>query len=375
MAGFPRRNEQIPCDSAVSSSQLTFADSMADEYVPEPWMKEMLDQSAIDNTPFDWDVIDSYNSSNAASLDTNTNSAFQVSAAHNASAVGSSSMPNQLSGDFQPSFTSSAVDPNVFFFGQSGYQSTCPSLSPDTPFLDQSPNLDQFASFDTTPTLPSSATGSSGDASQVVFDQVAAAFKDLARARAEADPRPLSQKQKQREASIAIYLQRLRDTCNEACAMLGSESQQQPYTQFDDSMNTEAFSHDTASFEPLMAFFQPNAAPTHTAANTFSSGSSRSSPDTFAAASSSSGSPAPPSKTQRPVAPVTGGVEMVMDLNMNVATTMPRKHKPRTQAQRDRYLAVRNQGACEKHKKQHKRVSSAILLKELFNGQMKLTVS
>lgn len=54
--------------------------------------------------------------------------------------------------------------------------------------------------------------------------------------------------------------------------------------------------------------------------------------------------------------PVTGGVEMVMDLKMNATVSLPRKHRPRTQEQRDRYIAVRNKGACEKHKKQHKRV-------------------
>ena len=351
MAGFPRRNNEISLEDFISENQLALPSNMTDGFVTEPWMKEMLDENALNDTPLDWDIIDSY--SNNLSYNANTNDSFTMPSTQEAPVM-ANGWSNQISGHFQTS-TNMVPDSNAMSFGQSDYQSTCPSLSPETPFLDYSPSLDQFASFDTTPTLPSPSTG---DASQVVFDQVAAAFRDLARARAEADPRPLSRKQKQREASIALYLQRLRDTCNEACAILGSDTPQQYPQQFDHSVNaSQKFTQD-ASFEPLMAFFQLSAAPTHSPVNgNCTNESARPSPDAFTAPTMSTiGSPAPPSNKPRIATPVTGGVELVMDLNMNVATTMPRKHKPRTQAQRERYLAVRSQGACEKHKRQHKRV-------------------
>jgi hypothetical protein len=51
-------------------------------------------------------------------------------------------------------------------------------------------------------------------------------------------------------------------------------------------------------------------------------------------------------------------MEMVLDLNMNATANVPKKQKPRSQAQRENYIKARKYGACEKHKKQHKRVSS-----------------
>lgn len=51
------------------------------------------------------------------------------------------------------------------------------------------------------------------------------------------------------------------------------------------------------------------------------------------------------------------GVELVLDMNMNSTADLPRKHKPRSQAQKDNYIKARKYGACEKHRKQHKRVS------------------
>lgn len=54
--------------------------------------------------------------------------------------------------------------------------------------------------------------------------------------------------------------------------------------------------------------------------------------------------------------PVSGGLEMVLDLNMNASTLLPKKQKPRTKAQRENYINVRRNGACEKHRKRHKKV-------------------
>jgi hypothetical protein len=55
--------------------------------------------------------------------------------------------------------------------------------------------------------------------------------------------------------------------------------------------------------------------------------------------------------------PVSGGVEMVLDLNMNARAFLPKKQKARTKAQRENYINVRRNGACEKHRKRHKKVS------------------
>ncbi|KAJ5780767.1 hypothetical protein N7457_005927 [Penicillium paradoxum] len=49
------------------------------------------------------------------------------------------------------------------------------------------------------------------------------------------------------------------------------------------------------------------------------------------------------------------GMQMVLDLNMNAAVNVPKKQKPRSQAQKENYIKARKYGACEKHKKQHKR--------------------
>ena len=64
-----------------------------------------------------------------------------------------------------------------------------------------------------------------------------------------------------------------------------------------------------------------------------------------------------PQNTSVSEAPPPGGMEMVLDLNMNTAANVPKKQKPRSQAQKENYIKARKYGACEKHKKQHKRVS------------------
>ncbi|KAL1961459.1 hypothetical protein VTO42DRAFT_187 [Malbranchea cinnamomea] len=370
MAAFPHRNEEIPCDIAVPASQFIAEDG---PFVLEPWMKDVLNESAFADAPLDWDVIDSYSSAAAANPvslnDGSLHSTLFDCAPRDLSVDDGDACLTRAEGPqsfcstpFQPADSQSthsfaAPNPVSFSVGPSDYQSTCPSLSPETPLLDRSPLQDHFASF-STEASPQSLFPV--DASQLVFDQVAAAFRDLARARAEADPRPLSRKQKQRDASIALYLQRLRDTCNEAVAILNFDAQlppqygnvavdtaNQPW--FQEPVNFDEF----ISFQPCHASSSSNVWPTTTSSRSSSAQSGCAAPSS----NGRSTSPSPPSvKRQRTAAgPVTGGVELVMDLNMNVATTVPRKHKPRTQAQRERYLAVRSQGACEKHKRQHKR--------------------
>jgi hypothetical protein len=51
-----------------------------------------------------------------------------------------------------------------------------------------------------------------------------------------------------------------------------------------------------------------------------------------------------------------GGRELIFDLNLNTATQLPKKQKKRTKAQIEDYINARRNGACIKHKKQHKKV-------------------
>ncbi|KAJ5574064.1 uncharacterized protein N7459_008491 [Penicillium hispanicum] len=120
-------------------------------------------------------------------------------------------------------------------------------------------------------------------------------FRQMVEAQAAADPRIASIKEKRREAAIALHLQRLCDAT---------------------ALDLDISSDSNTSF------------------------SSPSCPE---------GTPAPPPTTGN------GGVELVLDLNMNATTNLPKKQKPRSQAQKENYIKARKYGACEKHKKQHKR--------------------
>ena len=140
-------------------------------------------------------------------------------------------------------------------------------------------------------------------------------LRDMVESQAAVDPRASSDKEKRREAAIAIHLQRLQD----------------------------------ASLVDLN--------PSTDSTTSFSSGCS-------VAPSSATAATTPPSESShKSPAPVAGGnlscggMEIVLDLNMDTATNLPRKQKPRSRAQKENYINVRKHGACEKHRKQHKRVS------------------
>ncbi|KAJ5210579.1 hypothetical protein N7491_010386 [Penicillium cf. griseofulvum] len=133
------------------------------------------------------------------------------------------------------------------------------------------------------------------------------AFRNLVEAQAAADPRVATIKEKRREAAIALHLQRLCDA-----------------TALDLDMSSDS---NTSFSSPSWSEYVRG------------STSPRPSPE------NSSVSEAPPP----------GGMEMVLDLNMNAAANVPKKQKPRSQAQKENYIKARKYGACEKHKKQHKR--------------------
>lgn len=137
-------------------------------------------------------------------------------------------------------------------------------------------------------------------------------FRQVVEAQAAADPRVASIKEKRREAAIALHLQRL---C-EATAL---------------DLDMSSDSNTSFSSPAWSEYVRGSNSPQSTSASP---------------------------KTPSAPAPAAGGVEMVLDLNMNTAANLPKKQKPRSQAQKENYIKARKYGACEKHKKQHKRVSS-----------------
>ncbi|BCR87948.1 uncharacterized protein ACHE_40512S [Aspergillus chevalieri] len=153
----------------------------------------------------------------------------------------------------------------------------------------------------------------------VLYDQpydLTTTIRQAVEAQAAVNTSCSSQKEKRMEASIAFHMQRL---------------QESPLT---DPYTSPEFSSPSSSY-----MGQGSASPTSTGAS-----------QTPASATTDGVSTPTLSGPDQP-----GGVELVLDLNMNATTNLPKKHKPRSQAQRDNYIKVRKHGACEKHKKQHKR--------------------
>lgn len=142
-------------------------------------------------------------------------------------------------------------------------------------------------------------------------------FRQMVETQAAADPRAASIKEKRREAAIALHLQRLCDATARDVDMSSDSNTSFSSPNWSDCMR-ESISPQPASF----------GSPTDTPAPASSAGP--------------------------------GGLEMVLDLNMNATTNLPKKQKPRSQAQKENYIKARKYGACEKHKKQHKRVSLQI---------------
>lgn len=136
-------------------------------------------------------------------------------------------------------------------------------------------------------------------------------FRQMVEAQAAADPRIASTKEKRREASIALHLQRLCDATARDLEMSSDSSASFSSPSWSDCMR------ESISPKPIGTSAQST-----------------------------------PVSSQE-----IGGMEMVLDLNMNAAANLPKKQKPRSQAQKENYIKARKYGACEKHKKQHKRVS------------------
>ncbi|EFR02800.1 hypothetical protein MGYG_05800 [Nannizzia gypsea CBS 118893] len=339
----------------VTPDGFGYAEPMFNEPAMEPWMDGVLDEALMMAAPSSWDDFDALNT--AVSQATATPNAFD-------SMLADCSLPEDgqasSSGDLTVSPDMLDISSNLAFPDSEMPSFLGTEVNSSFGTLDSTVNNSSNASSSSSSSFSAQTTPEplAGDNCELVFEQVASAFKDLARARAAADPRPISRKQKQRDASIALYLERLRDTCNEAVAALNSGADSTAAT-IDNSaawfnanhvsMSSQHSSSGASSFstsspsEGFTEFYsQPQSARSSVPSQSPTLDQSR----------PQSQQPSPPAPAP---APPSGGIELVMDLNMNTATSLPRKHRPRTETQRQRYLAVRNQGACEKHKKQHKR--------------------
>jgi hypothetical protein len=152
-------------------------------------------------------------------------------------------------------------------------------------------------------------------------DSFYSTLRHLVESQAAAEPHGPSQKEKRRDAAIAIHLQRLQGT----------------------SIPDLELFPEAPGFPSPPEFSSTHCGPSE-------------SPASVSLSESTSKSSTPPSGPDS----TAGGMELVLDLNMNTPANLPRKQKPRSRAQKENYIKVRKHGACEKHRKQHKRVSSSL---------------
>lgn len=184
-------------------------------------------------------------------------------------------------------------------------------LIPDMDFSQYDASVNTFDTFEHS---ASSSNESPLTANYESFDPQAEDFRFLVESWASTDQRSRSMKQKRRDAAIDLHLQRFRNT------------------------------HTDFQLCPTDSEFSFSNSPSNSCSQ-----SSQQSPVACTPVSSTSHS-------DRSV-PQTGGQELVFDINLNTATNLPKKQKKRTQAQIDDYINARRNGACLKHKKQHKKVS------------------
>ncbi|GAM40386.1 hypothetical protein TCE0_039f12699 [Talaromyces pinophilus] len=174
-------------------------------------------------------------------------------------------------------------------------------LIPDMDFSQYDATLNAFDTFE----YPASSVNESPlTTNYESFAPQAEDFRFLVDSWASTDQRSRSMKQKRRDAAIDLHLQRF------------------------------ANAHSDSQLFPTDSEFS-------------FSDSSQQSPVASTPVSSTSNS-------ERSV-PQTGGRELVFDINLNTATNLPKKQKKRTQAQIEDYINARRNGACLKHKKQHKK--------------------
>ncbi|KAJ9298638.1 hypothetical protein DTO271G3_3605 [Paecilomyces variotii] len=173
------------------------------------------------------------------------------------------------------------------------------------------------------------------DADEQSFLQLTSAIRQLVHAKADASPNCAPNKEKRRDAAISLHLQLLQDfPVDERCIVSDS-------------------SVSGHSFDPCSEFLSCADSPL-SGTNSFS----MESPVQATKSPSTPSSSACVSKreSQRTASRCANqGIELVLDLNMNETASGPKKQKPRSQSQRESYINARRNGACEKHRKQHKR--------------------
>ncbi|KAJ6020739.1 hypothetical protein N7540_006243 [Penicillium herquei] len=214
-----------------------------------------------------------------------------------------SALANSISPNMALPYDSDLFTNDLPDLSQTGFPDmTNYDLSPNDFFAEQSLNLGLM--HDSAPVFDE-ATFNSYHPYDSTLD-----FRPLVEAQAQADPRVASIKEKRREAAIALHLQRLCDA-----------------TALDLDMSSDS---NTSFSSPCWSDYMRES---------ISPQSSSSSPE----------------QASVPLPSGNGGMELVLDLNMNATTNVPKKQKPRSQAQKENYIKARKYGACEKHKKQHKR--------------------
>ncbi|OJZ90577.1 hypothetical protein ASPFODRAFT_40971 [Aspergillus luchuensis CBS 106.47] len=191
--------------------------------------------------------------------------------------------------------------------------------------LDASPSmLDPTGSFHQMPASPtpglmgSELTDLWSQDMGGVDDPFYTTVRQMVEFQAAADPSALSSKEKRMEASIALHMQRLQEAAMQDLELSSDSSTTFPSPRWSDSAASvyQGGTCTTPATTPL------------------------------------------PDVTRTPVSgseSAAGAMELVLDLNMNTTTNVPKKQKPRSQAQKENYIKVRKHGACEKHRKQHKR--------------------
>ncbi|OJD14681.1 hypothetical protein AJ78_05005 [Emergomyces pasteurianus Ep9510] len=241
--------------------------------------------------------------------------------------------PDLFTSTTEPSFPASASTSNDFWSADINSLPDPSSICFDIPQTGHaSPN--DF-SPDTTFAETALPTADSDDSS-LRLNWVRSTLKDLALTRAAKDTRPVSQKTKRIDASIELYLQLQND--------FGTGFQEQ----CDPTSQTMVWQHSSTS--TTGSSFDNNSFSLTGSPVSSTSTVPELSPRSCTRAGSAS---AGPSTVPQPSA--TGGVQMILDMNLNETTSLPRKHRPKTQEERQRYIAVRRQGACDWHRKQRKR--------------------
>ncbi|KAL2868552.1 uncharacterized protein BJX67DRAFT_45010 [Aspergillus lucknowensis] len=146
-------------------------------------------------------------------------------------------------------------------------------------------------------------------------------FGYMVESQAALDTRCISKKEKRRDASIALHLQRLQNSPPPGFTAPSSSTQLSSPELSESSFETMPFesSCTTSTASPVSDSTQKLSSPA-------------SGPEPGAAS-----------------------MQLVLDLNMNTTTNVPRKQKPRSRAQRENYIKARKYGVCQKHRKQHKR--------------------